>query len=183
VVEPLSLTVLGAAALTQGIGFLYGQAGDLLRRRRERRAQAAAPMTPMEIPQTGESGQVLAGKVTPGPVDEEALERHADQLAKLRGMLTPYREGDLPIEPGDGQLLERVEAVRLLLEQIYRQHLTFEGERRPVSGTPLQAETGDAGRDATQVIVRGERSVGVGRDLTGSVITGDNSSINLPPSA
>jgi hypothetical protein len=31
-VEPLSLTVPGAAALTQGIGFLYGQAGDLLRR-------------------------------------------------------------------------------------------------------------------------------------------------------
>ena len=126
--EPLSLTVLGAAALTQGIGFLYGQAGDLLRRRRDRRAQAAAPTTPMEIPHIGESGQVLAGMVTPGPVDEEALERHAEQLAKLRGLLTPYREGDLPIEPGDGQLLERVEAVRLLLEQIYRAFTILRGE-------------------------------------------------------
>jgi hypothetical protein len=183
VVEPLSLTVLGAAALTQGIGFLYGQAGDLLRRRRDRRQDAAAAGTPLEIPPAGESGEVLAGNVTPGPVDEEALERHADQLAKLRGQLTPYREGDLPVEPGDAQLLERVEAVRLLLEQIYRQHLTFEGERRPVSGTPLTVKSGDVGRHATQVIARGERSLGVGGDLTGSVITGDNSSINRPPSA
>jgi hypothetical protein len=33
------------------------------------------------------------------------------------------------------------------------------------------------------VIARGERSLGVGGNLTGSVITGDNSSINRPPSA
>jgi hypothetical protein len=183
-VDPLSVTVLGAAALTQGIAFLYGQVGDLLRRRRDRREQAdaVAAGSAVEIPPAGESGEVLAGALTPGPVDEQALERHADQLARLRGLLSPYREGDLPVEPGDAQLLERVEAVRGLLEQVYRQHITFRGESRPASGVPLHAQTGDVGEYATQVIASGERSVGVGRDLTGSVITGDNSSVNRPPS-
>jgi hypothetical protein len=180
-VDPLSVTVLGAAALTQGIAFLYGQVGDLLRRRRDRREQAdaaAAAGSAVEIPPAGESGEVLAGALTPGPVDEQALERHADQLARLRGLLTPYREGDLPVEPGDAQLLERVEAVRGLLEQVYRQHITFRGESRPASGVPLHAQTGDVGDYATQVIASGERSVGVGRDLTGSVITGNDNSVN-----
>jgi len=42
----------------------------------------------------------------------------------------------------------------------------------------LHAQTGDVGDYATQVIASGERSVGVGRDLTGSVITGNDNSVN-----
>lgn len=173
--DPLSLTALGAAALTQGIGFLYGQVGELLRRRRERRSQAGgAPAGAADIPPPGEAGQVLDGPVATGPLNEEALDRHAEQLAALRGLLHPYVEGDRQIEPNNRQLLDQVEAARLLLEQIYQQHITFKGERRPVTGTALQARTGDVGQYASQVIASGERAVAVGGDISGStVITGD----------
>ena len=40
--ETITLAMLGAAALTQGVNFLYGQAGELLKRRRDRREKAAA---------------------------------------------------------------------------------------------------------------------------------------------
>jgi hypothetical protein len=39
-VEPFSLGALGAIALTDGIKFLYAEAGEILRRRRERKNTA-----------------------------------------------------------------------------------------------------------------------------------------------
>ena len=176
--DPLSLAALGAAALTQGIGFLYGQLGDLLRRRRERRSQAGSPPTgAADIPPPGETGQILDQPLRPGPVNEEALDHHADQLAALRGLLHPYVEGDRQIEPGNSQLLDQVEAARLLLEQIYQQHITFRGEQRPGTGSALQVQAGDVGQFARQVIASGERAVAIGGDVSGStVITGDQTS-------
>ena len=92
----------------------------------------------------------------------------------MRGLLHPYVEGDRPVEPANRQLVEQIEAARILLEQIYGQHITFEGERRPATGTALAAQTGDVGQYATQVIASGERAVAVGGDIHGStVITGD----------
>ena len=174
--DPLSLTALSAAALTQGIGFLYVQVGELLRRRRERRQQAdagGAPPAPVKVPTAGEGGEVLAGRLASGPVDEEALEQHADQLARLRGLLSPYQEGDLRVEPRDGQLLEQMEALRSLLEQVYRQRITFQGEPgRPVTGTPVEVRVGDAGQYATQVIASGERAVAAGGNIQ-NVNTGE----------
>lgn len=173
--EPLSLAALGAVALTQGIGFLYGQLGDLLRRRRERRSQAGdAPVGAADIPPQGAGGQILDAPLRPGPIDEAALDRHADQLAALRGLLFPYVEGDRQVEPSNSQLMNQVEAARLLLEQIYQQRITFKGEQRPSTGTALQVQAGDMGQFARQVIASGERAVAIGGDVRGStVITGD----------
>ncbi len=36
-VDPLSITAIGAVAITEGIKFLYGQAGEILKRWRERK--------------------------------------------------------------------------------------------------------------------------------------------------
>jgi hypothetical protein len=174
-VEPLSLAALGASALTQGIGFLYGQLGELLSRRRERRSRAGGAIAgAADIPPSGEAGQILDGPMRPGPVDEDALDRHADQMAALRGLLLPYVEGDRQIELNDSQLLDRVEAARLLLEQIYQQHITFRGEQRPSTGTAIQLQAGDIGQFVRQVIASGERAVAIGGNVSGStVITGD----------
>lgn len=184
--DPLSLAVLGASALKQGIGFLYGQLGELLRRRRERRAQSgasgAASAGAGEIPPPGEAGQVLDGSLAPGPLNEEALERNADQMAALRGLLLPYAEGDRQVDPTNRQLLDQVEAARLLLEQIYQQHITFRGEQRPATGSPLQLQTGDVGQYVGQVIASGERAVAIRGHVTGTtIITGDQTSPGDPP--
>lgn len=179
-VDPLSLTALGAAALTQGIAFLYGQASDLLRRRRER-AEAARDPAPLEVPPAAAAAPVLAGELAPGPVDEDALQEHADQLARLKGLLAPYQEGDLPVDPTNTQLLEQVAALRALLELVYRQHVTFQGESRPPSGTALDASPReDATTYANQVIASGERAVAVGRDAHGPIITGNIGSTEPP---
>jgi len=178
-VDPLSAAALSAAVLTQGIGFVYGQVAELLRRRRERR-QSPAAGGPVEIPPAGEAGRALAGQLAAGPVDEPVLDRYADQLAALWGLLGPYANGLMPVDPADRQLVERVEAARRLLEQIYRQHITFAGEQRPATGSPLDVrQSGDAGRYAAQVIASGERAVAAGHDISGTVITGDQT----PPSA
>jgi hypothetical protein len=42
--DPITLAALGAVALSEGVKFLYGQAGELLKRRREQRASAALPV-------------------------------------------------------------------------------------------------------------------------------------------
>jgi hypothetical protein len=170
-VDPLSLTALGAVVLTQGIGFLYGQVTELLRRRRDRREKGAA-VPPVQIPPAVGAEQVLAGELTPGPVDEEALEKHADQLAKLKGLLSPYGEGDLRVDPANPQLAEQAGALRALLEQVYRQHITFQGEQRPAAGTQLQQVAGDVGAYANQVIASGERAVAIGGDNYGGINTG-----------
>jgi hypothetical protein len=180
VIDPVSLAAL-EPVLGPTIGFLYGQVGELLRRRRDRRAQAAAGAAepdpaatePVEVPSAGEAVQVLAGDLVVGPVDEQVLDRHAEQLARLRGLLAPYAEGDLIVDPGDEGLLEQVEAVRRLLEQIYRQHVTFRGEQRPVTGTPIPGRVEEeVGLYASEVIASGERAVAVGRDAH-HVSTGD----------
>ncbi len=170
-VDPLSMTALSAAVLTQGIGFLYGQVTELLRRRRERKEAAAA--SPIEVPPAAGSEGLLAGELAAGPVDEQALEKHADQLAKLRGLLLPYGERDLPIDPANAQLVEQASALRALLEEVYGQHITFRGEQRPDAGTALGSRTGDVGQYAHQVIASGERAVAVGRDAYGPITTGD----------
>lgn len=181
--EPLSLAALTASVLTQGIGFLYGQVGELLRRRRERHSQAdAGRAQTAEVPPPGEAGGVLDGPLATGPVNEEALDRYADQLAALRGLLHPYVEGDRQIEPSNRQLLDQVAATRLLLEQVYQQHITFKGEQRPTTGTVLQAQTDDIHQYANQVIASGERAVAIGGDIIGStIITGDQNPAVRPP--
>lgn len=116
---------------------------------------------------------MLTGQLTTGPVDEQALDQHADQLAKLWGLLAPYASGLTPVDPSDAHLAEQVEAARRLLERIYRQHITFTGEQRPATGTPLDVQHyGDVGQYATQVIASGQKAVAVGGDISGTVITG-----------
>jgi hypothetical protein len=174
--DPFSAAALGAAVLTKGIGFLYDQMGDLLRRRRDRRQSAAAE--PIEVPSAQDTEQVLAGQLTAGPVDEQALDQHADQLAKLWGLLAPYASGMTAVDPADQQLVEQVEAARRLLELIYRQYITFAGEQRPATGTPLDVQRyGDVGQYATQVIASGQRAVAAGGDISGVVVTGDQANL------
>lgn len=177
VADPLSLAALSAVALSQGISFLYSQLGDLLRRRRERRAAAGNDLPEADVvAPLGSAAQVLDGALAGGPIDLDALDRHADQLAALRGLLLPYVEGDKPVEPSNRQLLEQVDAARALLEQVYGQHISFVGERRPATGTALAGQAGDIGQYARQVIASGERAVAVGGDMRGStIITGDQS--------
>lgn len=129
--EPITLALLGAAALTQGINFLYGQAAELLKRRRDRLNAAAGA----DVDDSALDGELAAD------VDEHVIDDRRDQLRALTEQLRPYAIGERKVgEPPDAALITKVEALRGILELAYRQRITFDGEEREPTGTVIDAE-------------------------------------------
>lgn len=133
--DPLTLTVLGAVALTEGIKFLYGQASELLKRRRERKDAAKT----IEMAATGTPE--LEGELQqPLVADVETLDQLEPELRELRKDLLEYADETEPVQPGDQKLLATTDALRQVLEAVYGQRITFRGEDRPVSGPVVRAK-------------------------------------------
>jgi hypothetical protein len=167
-VDPVSISVLGGVALSEGIKFLYGQVTELLRRRRERAEQAVAE--PVTVP--AEQPVALDGPMVAGPVDLAVIDAHQDRVLGLAAGLSNYANGLVAVDPSDPRLVEQVTALRGLLELAYGQHLTFHGERRPATGSPLPAEApATVASYLATVNVSGAGAVGVGRDNTGTIRT------------
>jgi hypothetical protein len=133
--EPLTLGALGAVALTEGVKFLYGQAGEILKRRRERKkaaeeGRAEGEPEPLRIKDPG----VLEGELEPAVIDFEAVERLEEDLKVLSQQLGNYASGIEEVDPSDEELLRAADGLRRTLEAIYQQRITFKGEERPPSG-------------------------------------------------
>jgi hypothetical protein len=168
-VEPFSL---GAIALTDGIKFLYAQAGEILKRRRER---TAAP-----IPAPG----LLEGELAPLQLDPAAVDDRAAELRRLRQRLTEIVEDIEPAEETDTEVVEATLALRRTIEEIVGQRITFRGEQREPTGTTItgtvRARTldGRAGVDFAGTPagdIRGEvitDSAGENADIAGVRISG-----------
>src|SRR5690242_7738475 len=92
-VDPLSIAVLGGIAATEGIKFLYGQAAEILKRRRERRdaERAGTPPPAGPIP-VGDPG-VLEGELHPFEIDDAVVDRLEGQIKALRTDLADYADG------------------------------------------------------------------------------------------
>lgn len=136
--DPLSLSVLSAAAaLTKGIEFLYAQAGEILKRRRERADPKApsseVPEPPPDVP------EVIAGELQPLVVDDVEADRLEGDIRELRRALSEYADGTYPVDLGNENLLAATDALRCALEAVYGQRLTFVGEDRSASESGLQA--------------------------------------------
>ena len=157
--DPFSPAALGSEVLTEGIAFLYQQAGEVLRRWRERRERGNAPAGQAVL--RAPDG-LLEGTVAPAePRDDQAthLER---ELRETRRLLADYAEGiDVP-RPGDRLVAEQADALRRLLEAAYGQRITFRGEQRPPSGPLVTAEikvkqvAGDAAAVRVKTMSSGE---------------------------
>lgn len=133
--EPISLSLLGGAVLTEGVRFLYDQASELIRAARERRRAAkegAQPPATVQVPVRPNG--VLDGPVA-STVEGAVLDREGKALVRLAGALAPYASGDADVEPDDPELLDAAQNLRGLLEAAYGQRLTLRGERREPSGT------------------------------------------------
>src|SRR5215217_8210078 len=127
--EPLSLTVLSAAALTEGIRFLYAQTGEVLQRWRDRNAAHAQSDAPRAV-----DPSVLEGELVPAKLDYEMVERLEAELTALAGRLGNYANGLQEVDKQDEELLAAVDALRRGLELVHGQRITFRGEDRPPSG-------------------------------------------------
>jgi hypothetical protein len=142
--DPLTLAALGSVAIAEGIKFLYGQVGELLKRRREvkERAEvvtdelaAAPPVARMEI----EVPPSMGGKRFQVDANLRVVDDNADRMARLRGELANYADETLEVDTGNEALLRTVAELRVLVEEAISTHLTFAGEGggRPATGSPL----------------------------------------------
>lgn len=171
VVDPLSLSVLGGVALGEGIKFLYAQATELLKRRREQgEGRDSAAATTEEL--VRQQPQVLDGPLVSGQVRLDVVAERESELRELRSGLADYADGLADVDPTDVRLLKQVASLRALLELAYGQHLTFQGEGRPATGTGLSAEAASqANTYAARVTASGAGAIAVGRDVSGNITT------------
>lgn len=128
--DPMSAAALGAVALTEGIKFLYDQAGEVLKRWRNAHdsgkvISGSAMLNPPE--------GLLAGAVKPVEPRDDVADSLRLQLSNARKALTDYADGIEVARLGDQHVASQVDALRRLLEVVYGQQLTFRGEDRPSS--------------------------------------------------
>ena len=138
--DPMTISLLGvgAVAINEGVKFLYGQAGELLKKWREHQntasstpSQQALPIPSVVLP------EVFAGQLTAPVVHFDTVQKVEPRLRELYRDLSEFGNGISPIEVGDLEALEKIDMLRRLIEQIYQQRITFRGEERPPSGTLL----------------------------------------------
>lgn len=135
--DPITLSAIGVVALTEGIKFLYSQAGEVLKSWREHR-KAASEAGKKTIPITVTPPPIFEGKLVPLEIHLDTLEPLEDHLLKLRASLANYADELEPVDPSDQQLLEEIDALRQVMEAIYQQRLTFKGEQRAASGPVVE---------------------------------------------
>ena len=157
--DPFSAAALGGVVLTEGIKFLYKQAGEVLARWRQRRDKGGTDVQDARLrPPEG----LLDGTVEPVEPRDDYAERLEDDLREARKLLSDYADGIEVPKPGDHLVTEQADALRRLLEAVYGQRITFRGEQRPPSGPLVVGEidvervVGDAAAVRAKVISSGE---------------------------
>ena len=134
--DPVSLSALGAVALTEGIKFLYEQAGEVLKRWRERKdaAKDTTKDPPKAEPVAVTLPPVFEGQLVNAQIHYDAVEKLEKQLREVRKDLLEYADGTDEVDTTDKALLQQIDAFRQLMEVVYQQRITFKGEQRPPSG-------------------------------------------------
>jgi hypothetical protein len=135
-----ALAALPPAVLSGGIAFLYDLTDELLQAR-----QAGAE--PGEVGGNRPTAQMAAideavalGHVPNlSHVDHAVLSELEGDIRDLRDLLRPYRKGELPVEPGNARLIERIARLRIALQAIYGQRIEFHGEDHESIPSPLMA--------------------------------------------
>ena len=134
--EPITLAIVGGAILTEGIKFLYNQAGEVLKSWRQRResgakqAQAVENVQPVDV----KLPSAFEGQLKEPQIHFDTVEQVNTQIQEIRRNLSEYAEEIVKVDPTDPNLLSNVDALRRLLEAVYQQRITFKGEDRPRSG-------------------------------------------------
>ena len=172
--EPITMAALGAAALSQGITFLYAQATEMLNRWRARRDAARRGEEPPDLVPLGAGVDhpALNGALRPGPVDEGVVRDRSAEFSELADALGRYLDNPQSVDPADTELVARAEALRGLLELVYGQHITFRGESREPTGARIDATAVVKRVDGALVNVR-VKHVGDGASITSTVHVDD----------
>jgi hypothetical protein len=144
-VTTITLAAVGMAAITEGIKFLYDQASELLKWRREKRKAAEGTQTtPSPQPTLMPRPEIFEPATAQPSVDEGTLERIAEPMGELCDGLSGIVAGRIEVDTNDAALVSRVDALRKALELVTGQPLTFRGETRPEGPTVRGRVNADA---------------------------------------
>jgi hypothetical protein len=135
-VEAVTLAAIGAVALSEGVRFLYDQAGEAIRWWRERRAEPDAEARPLPVVDDAPVD------LEPATVDTAALERLEPDIRALRAALRPYVD-DIdpdPVDPADADLVAVVDALRRAMEAVLGQRIRFRGEADRPAGPEISGQ-------------------------------------------
>jgi hypothetical protein len=136
--EPLTLAAVGTVVFSEGIKFLYGQAAEVLKRWRERKSTPptdAAPAKPEAWPPN--APPILEGALAPPTVHFDRLEPLAGTMRELWNGLSAYAQGLEDVDVTNADLVMKADALRRQLEMVFGQRITFKGESREPTGTPV----------------------------------------------
>ncbi|CCD94193.1 hypothetical protein BRAO375_3210010 [Bradyrhizobium sp. ORS 375] len=130
--EWMNMSALGTMVLQEGVKFLYEQA--LMALRRKLAPHANAPHAPPHLPPAFDSASA------PLTYHVDKIEAVEEPLRKLSQMASKWASGAEPINPADPEFTRIVAGLRLAMEHVFQQQLTFKGETRAhdgVLGHPL----------------------------------------------
>jgi hypothetical protein len=175
-VEPVTLAVVGTVALTEGIKFLYTQAGEVLKQWRERRD--AAQTGTAEPDNSGsmdiELSDAFEGQLSEPKIHFDVLQRLEEDLREARKSLSDYADGIEKVDNSDEDLLAKIDALRRLLEAVLQERITFKGEQRPPSGPVVEGHI-----DVDEVA--GHAAAVRARRITGGHIVGGGTAKRVEP--
>jgi len=165
--EPITLALVGSAVLTEGIKFLYGQAGDLLRFWREQKKNKAPAPEATQTSSIVPHPCIFEGSLNPLSADLNTLKPWVDLMQVSWSHLAPYAEGIKEIDSTNSALLKATDELRSQLEAVYGQRITFKGEPRERSGVPVIV-----GNVEAREIAGHASGVSAGSIASGSVVGG-----------
>jgi hypothetical protein len=165
-----TFSTVESATLTQGVAFLYAQAGELLRHRRQKRDHAAATRESQDpendnavtAPSRAPGAQVLPPLRLPTEIFEpsgrtasepraETLDRLGSDLLQARRDVEEYVLGTAEFGGASENGLEAADRLRRILEEVYDAAVTFRGEHRAVGGDRTYVQARHVGVVGTSI--------------------------------
>lgn len=148
--------------LADVIARLYEQAGEALRLLREQdtRLQGSGPKTaPL-------SHVAVPGESDPGRVHLGAVAESSAELRLLRKYFQNYADGIDPLPGSDPAMLAAADALRRLMEAVYQQPITFDGEERAADQDDVSwhDKLTQARKDASAAVSEDEKDAAVSED-------------------
>jgi hypothetical protein len=164
--DPVTWTVLGSWAAAEGIKFLYGQANELIKAWRERhRQREAGQLLTAELSVPVIATDALDGAPADPVVDAELLDKEKPALSQLVGDLTLYVQDGQNVDIDDADLANYSGQLRAILEALYGQRFTFQGEDRDPTGTKVSVTQAFGSVKGAVVGYKGDLAPGATADV------------------
>lgn len=136
--EQNTLGTLGVTALSEGIKFLYAQAGEAIRWWRDRQGGKGASDQSIVVV----AHENLQTSIESSAADPAIMDRLEREIRSLRTALSQYVDDVAaePVNPADNELLAVTDALRRALEVVFRQPIRFRGESPAPNGPAISSE-------------------------------------------